>query len=55
MVVIKNGSVIDGVCQKIEIEVVRSDETSETLSFMWADLDTQFIKDITNFLIRKYS
>lgn len=48
---IKNGQ-INGVLQKLEIEWVASDETTETKTFMWADLDSIFIKAIIAFLIR---
>lgn len=50
---IKNGTQIDGVLKSIEIEWVNSNETSETINLVWADLDAQFIGDLVRFLIRR--
>ena len=54
MVTIKNGQELDGVLKSIEIEWTNKDETSETMSMTWEDLDVTFLQAIKAFLIRKY-
>jgi hypothetical protein len=54
MVETKNGTEINAVLQSIELELVLSDESLETIRLTWNDLDAQFIKDLRAFVIRKY-
>lgn len=51
---IKNGLEINAVFKGMQLSVVLSDETEETLNLMWADVDAQFLNDLKAFLIRKY-
>lgn len=54
MVTIKNGLEINAVFKGMQLTVVLTDESEETIDLMWADVDAKFLSDLKAFLIRKY-
>ncbi len=52
---IKNGTEINGVLEKIELEWTLKDGSTETMALTWEELDTDFIRAIKAFVIRKLS